>query len=261
MNNIRYPAVAGMFYPESPKELEQLIHSLLDNATSNGNSPKAIISPHAGYIYSGSIAASAFKTFESDSQNINHIVLLGPSHRVALRGCALSSADYFRTPLGDIPINYDARKHLLTYDDVQINDAAHAQEHSLEVQLPFLQSLLNDFTLTPIIVGENKMQHTAKILETFWQESNTRFVISSDLSHYHNYQTAQKLDQETNLAILNKQPENIQYDHACGRNPVNGLLSFAKQHDLSVKMLDLRNSGDTAGPKDQVVGYGAWGFY
>jgi len=261
MSTVRNPAVAGMFYPADRDDLSQVISYMLTNAKPKDIIPRALIAPHAGYQYSGEIAATAYKQLEPIKHNIQRVVLLGPSHCVAFAGCAASQADYFRTPLGDIKLDQQAIQTLVADSKVQILEAAHAQEHSLEVQLPFLQTVLDEFSLVPIVVGDAKTDNVVEILEFFWSDPKTFFVISSDLSHYHDYVTAQNMDKQTSDAIVKLQPENISYDQACGRKPVIGLLHLAKKHHMTGMSLDIRNSGDTAGPKDQVVGYGAYGFY
>jgi len=257
--SIRPAAVAGMFYSDDPDQLGSDISYYLQHAEALPEpAPKAIIVPHAGYIYSGPIAASAYKQLEAIRHKIKQVVLLGPSHRVALNGIATPDADYFSTPLGNIKINRPLCEKFENYDFVQRSIAAHSQEHSLEVQLPFLQKVLNEFELTPLVVGSCNANDIAQLLDTVWNNDDTIIVISSDLSHYHDYLTATKLDQHTSAAIENLQPENISYDDACGRSPLNGLLTLAKQKHSSIQTIDLRNSGDTAGDKQRVVGYGAY---
>ncbi len=260
MQTVRRPAVAGMFYPEDPHELRTMLQGFLGAAAESRWAPKAIIAPHAGYIYSGPIAATAYSQLASDRDAITRIVLLGPSHRVPFRGLALSSAQAFLTPLGEVPLDAGARDALAGLPQVKVLDEAHAMEHSLEVHLPFLQEILDRFTLIPLVVGEVSTEEVSEVLERLWGGPETRFVISSDLSHYHDYRTAQRLDKATSEAIENLRPEDIGYEDACGRNPVKGLLVAARKHGLKGKTLDLRNSGDTAGPKNQVVGYGAYIF-
>jgi len=256
---IRPAAVAGMFYSADPNQLQSDVSHYLQQAKSgSGFTPKAIIVPHAGYAYSGPIAACAYKLLQPFKHLIKQVVLLGPSHRVAFSGIATTNADYFSTPLGNININRSLCRQAEIFNFVHANDAAHAQEHSLEVQLPFLQITLDDFELTPLVVGECSAQDVAKLLDTIWGKSETLIVISSDLSHYHNYPTAKQLDQKTSFSIENCQPENISHEDACGRFPLNGLLTLAKQKQLSIDTIDLRNSGDTAGDKERVVGYGAY---
>ena len=273
---IRQTAVAGMFYPDNPGELQTTIDHYLREAKASRKAvhsqrdtqkdqqeiqtPKALIVPHAGYIYSGPVAASAYARLEASRDIIRRVILLGPSHRVAFTGMAVSSADYFATPLGSIPIDKQAIHEIVSLTQVQLIDQAHSQEHSLEVQLPFLQRVLDDFTLVPIVVGDADPESVGTVLETLWGGPETVIVISSDLSHYHSYVTAQQMDRRTSNAIESMHPDDIHYDDACGRNPVNGLLVAAKKHGLHAKTVDLRNSGDTAGPKDQVVGYGAYVF-
>ena len=260
MPGTRPAAVADMFYTGNPAQLSAEIQSLLADAGSSTTAPKAIIVPHAGYVYSGPIAASAFAQLIPAKNKIRRVVLLGPCHRVALSGLATSSADYFATPLGSIAIDRELSDQLVRLPQVQEFDQTHAQEHSLEVQLPFLQEVLDEFTLLPLVVGDASSADVHDVLEAVWGGDETLIVISSDLSHYHDYATAQAMDSATCNAIENLDGEHIHYDQACGRNPVLGLLLSARKHHLKATTLDLRNSGDTAGSKDKVVGYGAWAF-
>jgi AmmeMemoRadiSam system protein B len=260
MANVRNPAVAGLFYPDDPRELHALVSGYLAAVPASGGVPKAIIAPHAGYIYSGPIAASAYARIQPARGRITRVVLLGPAHRVGFHGLALSSADCFQTPLGRVTVDQEAVKKISCLPQVHVMDAAHAQEHSLEVHLPFLQEVLGEFSLVPLVVGDAAPGEVAEVLEALWGGPETLIVISSDLSHYHDYKTAQRLDRATSQAIEQLRLEDIQYDHACGRNPVSGLLQVARQHGLKAKTIDLRNSGDTAGSHDQVVGYGAYIF-
>jgi len=260
MTSIRPAAVAGMFYPEDETSLRSMVQQFLAQATSIGHVPKAIITPHAGYIYSGPIAANAYHLLENNSEYINRIVLLGPSHRVPLLGLAATSATSFATPLGLVEIDQNMIRKLAKLKQVKTLDEAHAMEHSLEVQLPFLQTILTDFKLIPLVVGDASAREVCEVLELACQDRQTLIVISSDLSHYHDYATANKLDALTSQAIINLDGDKIGYEDACGRTPVNGLLMYASTHGLKAEILDQRNSGDTAGSKDQVVGYGAYAF-
>ncbi len=260
MSEVRESAVAGMFYPEDTAELANSVDQFLAAARPVAASPKAIIVPHAGYIYSGAVAASAYKTLETSATLIRRVVLLGPAHQIGFQGLALSSADFFSTPLGIIPIDQRAMEQLSDLPQVRIFDDAHTLEHSLEVQLPFLQRTLANFTLVPLVVGDASAEEVAEVIERLWDGSGTLIVVSSDLSHYQDYTTAQQLDRTTSRAIERLHPEDIGYHDACGRNPVSGLLLAVRRHGLKATTLDLRNSGDTAGPRDQVVGYGAWIF-
>jgi hypothetical protein len=260
MANVRNPAVAGLFYPGDPRELHAMVADFLGAVHATGTVPKAIIVPHAGYIYSGPIAASAYARIQPARGRITRVVLLGPAHRVGFHGLALSSADCFQTPLGRITVDQEAVKKISGLPQVQVMDAAHMQEHSLEVHLPFLQEVLGEFSLVPLVVGDAEPSEVAEVLEALWGGPETLIVISSDLSHYHDYKTAQRLDRATSQAIEQLRLEDIQYDHACGRNPVSGLLQVARQRGLKAKTVDLRNSGDTAGSHDRVVGYGAYIF-
>lgn len=261
MTSIRPPAVAGSFYPSEARQLQALIPSLLKEVAGvTGHSPKAIIVPHAGYIYSGAIAASAYARVALGRAVIRRVVLLGPAHRLGFHGLALSSADAFATPLGAVPLDRTIHKELQHLPGVQILDKAHALEHSLEVQLPFLQVVLDDFFLVPIVVGDAPAEAVAGVLDQLWGGAETLVVVSSDLSHYQDYHSARKQDSATSQAIEDLQPDAIAYHDACGRLPINGLLLVAKKLGLKVIRYDLRNSGDTAGDRERVVGYGAYGF-
>ena len=258
---VRPPAVAGLFYPADPAELHQMVDEMLQKAHKLPcQKVKALIAPHAGYIYSGSIAASAYVQLSSRKDEIKRVVLLGPSHRVPFQGLACSSADYFHTPLGDVPLDKKAIEQIGSLPQVQMLDEAHQEEHSLEVHLPFLQALFSDFELMPLVVGEATPDEVAEVLDQLWGGDETLIIISSDLSHYHDYKTAQRMDQQTSYAIESLRPKDIQHGSACGRNPINGLLKLAHKRGLHAHTIDLRNSGDTAGSRDQVVGYGAYIF-
>jgi len=250
-----------MFYPGNAEQLHEMVQQMLKDADDAGASPpKALIAPHAGYIYSGPVAASAYARLRQVRDTIERVVLLGPSHRVGFPGLATSSAELFSTPLGDIPIDTEMVARLTELPQVRILDQAHQLEHSLEVHLPFLQESLNHFKLVPLVVGDASAEEVADVLEQAWGGEETLIVISSDLSHYHDYATAVRMDRETSNAIEQLRPEALHYEDACGRNPITGLLEVAKRKHLSVETVDLRNSGDTAGPRDQVVGYGAYLF-
>lgn len=260
MSRIRPAAVAGLFYPADPEQLHSDIQSMLSGPAPTAPAPKALIVPHAGYIYSGPVAASAFAQLGDIKQRIKRVVLLGPCHRVPLQGLATTSADYFETPLGQVKIDREAIDQINALPQVAEFDLTHQQEHSLEVQLPFLQTVLDEFSLVPLVVGDTNADEVSAVLEQLWGGDETLIVISSDLSHYHDYNTARSMDSETCEAIENLDPAAIHYDQACGRNPVTGLLLAARKHGLNAITLDLRNSGDTAGDKSSVVGYGAWAF-
>lgn len=260
-NTVRTPAVAGMFYPADADELRTMVSNFLkETGTYSGKVPKAIIAPHAGYIYSGPIAASVYARLTPARETISRVVLLGPSHRVPLRGLAASSMTSFATPLGKIPLDRQAIDEIISLPQVTVMDQAHAEEHSLEVQLPFLQEVLGDFSVIPLVVGDATPEQVGEVLEKLWGGEESLIVISSDLSHYQDYKTAQEMDHITSEAIENLRPENIRYEQACGRIPVNGLLHLARARGMQAQTVDLRNSGDTAGPRNQVVGYGAYVF-
>lgn len=259
MSAVRTPAVAGMFYPADSRQLAREIQEFLAEARPQTLSPKALIVPHAGYVYSGAVAAAAYATLENVAPYIRRVVLLGPTHRVAVRGLALPDAEAFDSPLGRVMLDTDAMRGIAHFPQVGISNKVHEQEHSLEVQLPFLQSVLDDFTLLPLAVGMATAEEVAEVLEAVWGGEETLIVISSDLSHYLPYATAQSIDNKTTESIL-KLHQLASHDQACGATPVNGLILAARKHHLKPHLLDLRNSGDTAGSHDRVVGYAAFAF-
>lgn len=259
MPTVRRPAVAGMFYPADPRQLAHDVRQLLDEARPHELIPKALIVPHAGYIYSGAIAATAYATLRPIAPRIRRVVLLGPTHRVAVRGLALAGADAFDTPLGRIALDAEAARAISSLPQVTVSPQAHALEHSLEVQLPFLQAVLKDFTLLPLAVGMATPEEVAEVLERLWGGEETLIVISSDLSHFLPYSAAKRVDSETVQTIL-ELGRPIDHEQACGGTPVNGLMVAARHHHLIPHLLDLRNSGDTAGSQDRVVGYASIAF-
>lgn len=262
---IREPAVAGTFYPADPDALRQVVRAYLEEGRrrmqdAGAVAPKALIAPHAGYVYSGPIAGSAYATIEPLRDRIERVVLIGPSHHVAFHGIALSSATSWRTPLGDVPLDRAGAAALAKLPQVRVFDAAHADEHSLEVQLPFLQETLGRFELLPLVAGDASPHEVAQVLDRAWGGPETLIVVSSDLSHYYEQAMARSLDRIATAAIEALRPEGLDEHSACGRVPIRGLLVAARQHGCAVRTLDLRNSGDTAGPRDRVVGYGAYAF-
>ena len=259
MSAVRPPAVAGMFYPADPRQLAREVQAFLADARPQALHPKALIAPHAGYLYSGAVAASAYAALRAIAQRIRRVVLLGPTHRVAVGGLAVPDSNAFDTPLGRVMLDTQAMHAIAHLPQVCSSGEAHAQEHSLEVQLPFLQGVLNEFTLLPLAVGMASAEEVAEVLEAVWGGDETLIVISSDLSHYLPYATAQAADAQTADAILHlKQP--LSHEQACGGTPINGLILAARRHHLTPHLLDLRNSGDTAGTRDRVVGYAAFAF-
>jgi len=257
----RRPAVAGSFYPAQPDRLRrEVVELLADAEAALKTSPKALIAPHAGYIYSGSLAAAAFATLRDTAQTLARVVLIGPAHYIAIRGIALPTVDAFETPLGRVPVDYDALKKIAGLPFVSRSDAAHAPEHALEVELPFLQIVLPSFSLLPLVVGDATAHEVTQVLARLWSCPDTLLVVSSDLSHYHRYETARHLDAATAAAIENGDWASLGPEQACGYLPIAGLLIEAKRRNLKARRLSLCNSGDTAGPRDQVVGYGAWMF-
>jgi AmmeMemoRadiSam system protein B len=244
MASVRRPAVAGTFYPDDPDELSAAVRRLLGSAPPQ-HPAKAIVAPHAGYVYSGEIAASAFRCL---SPHVTRVVLLGPSHLAPLRGVALPRAAAFETPLGRVALELP--------DDLPRSDAPHAREHSLEVELPFLQVVLRELRLVPIVVGYAEPIEVADVLARLWGGPETAIVVSSDLSHYLQYDDARRADEETARRIEQLVP--VPDRAACGEAPLNGLLFEAARRGMRCERIDLRNSGDTAGGRDRVVGYGAF---
>jgi AmmeMemoRadiSam system protein B/AmmeMemoRadiSam system protein A len=262
MASIRPAAVAGMFYPREPRALAAEVQALLaraDDVSPRVGFPKALVVPHAGYVYSGAIAARAYSELAGARGLVRRVVLLGPVHRVPVRGLAAPLAHAFQTPLGTIPIDLPALQALHDLPQVVKSDPAHALEHSLEVQLPFLQTVLGEFTLVPLAVGMASVREVAEVLERLWGGPETLVVISTDLSHYHSYDEARSVDAAT-LARIAACATDIDHAEACGATPLNGLLSFAKRRNIPARLLAACNSGDTAGDKDRVVGYSSFAF-
>ncbi|HET8609722.1 MAG TPA: AmmeMemoRadiSam system protein B [Burkholderiales bacterium] len=259
MIQTRSPAVAGTFYPADREQLAGMLASWLDTGEDGMPAPKALIAPHAGYIYSGPVAGRAYARLAAARSRITRVVLAGPAHRVAVRGLALPGVDAFATPLGTVPLDRDAIAAIADLPQITVSVAAHAWEHSLEVHLPFLQTVLDRFTLVPLVVGDAEPAAVEEVLDRLWGGPETLIVISSDLSHYLPYRTAQTVDHETAQAILDLRAD-ITHRQACGATPANGLLRAARRHGLAPALVDLRNSGDTAGDKTRVVGYGSFAF-
>ncbi len=254
---IRPPAVAGMFYPRDPDALRgAVLHLLADAEREPQPAPLAVIAPHAGYLYSGPIAASAFAQLER-LEPPQRIVVMGPAHREYVQGIAMPRAAAFATPLGEMPVDQEALGRLLALPQVMFSDSAHAREHGIEVELPFLQVLWDGVALVPLLVGDTSAEAVYEVLERLWDE-RTFIVISSDLSHYLDYDSARRLDQQTTQTIERLAYAKLGATQACGRLPIAGLLLSARRRGLKLRALDVRNSGDTAGERDRVVGYGAY---
>ena len=259
--NVRSPAVAGSFYPRDASTLAAQVDGYLGRARARpGLRPKAIIAPHAGYIYSGPIAATAYALLAGMRGTVTRVVLAGPAHRVYVTGAAVPTARAFDTPLGSIAVDRETVARLRAFPFVEARDDAHALEHSLEVHLPFLQAVLGEFSLVPIVVGDAAPHQMADLFEAAWGGDETLVVVSSDLSHYLPYDAARKRDQATVDSILALDAR-IDPEEACGAMPINGLLTLARRRALAVELLDLRNSGDTAGDRDHVVGYASFALY
>jgi AmmeMemoRadiSam system protein B len=262
MVTVRPAAVAGSFYPGEAQSLAAEVTSLLGEAAGRTGSqppPKAIIAPHAGYVYSGPIAASIYARLAPLRGVVRRVVLIGPAHRVWIRGLALPGATAFASPLGEVEIDAGAVAAVSSLPQVTVRGDAHALEHCLEVQLPFLQSVLGPFRLVPLVVGEATPAEVAEVLDALWGGEETLVVVSSDLSHYLDYRTAREVDGETARAIRALEPLRS-HDQACGATAINGLIELAHRRRMEVEQVDLRNSGDTAGGRGRVVGYGAFAF-
>ena len=259
MHATRPPAVAGMFYPDNPAKLSAMLADFLADAQMAALRPKALIAPHAGYIYSGAIAASAYSLLRPLRASIKRVILLGPVHRVWTPGLALPGVDAFATPLGEVMLDQAAIASLDGLPQVHTHPAAHTQEHSLEVHLPFLQQMLDDFTLVPLAVGGATPEQVAEVLDRLWDGEETLIVVSSDLSHFLPYDEALQVDRATvhEILVFNN---HLVGEQACGCHPINGLLLAAHRRGLAPHLLDLRNSGDTAGDRNRVVGYAAIAF-
>ena len=265
---VRPAAVAGMFYPASAAELAAEVRACLSRAAPveaggapgfAGGVPAALIVPHAGYVYSGAIAASAYALLAPARERIRRVVMFGPAHRVAVRGLALPAASAFATPLGTVRVDRDAASVAAALPQVCTSDAAHALEHSLEVQLPFLQTVLADFSIVPFAVGHATADEVREVIDALWDAPATLIVVSSDLSHYHRYAEAVRIDRATADAVP-ALSAGLDHEQACGATPINGLLLAAGRRGLAPRLLDLRNSGDTAGDRSRVVGYAAFAF-
>jgi MEMO1 family protein len=264
MTAIRYPAVAGTFYPAERDVLERQLGLLMSEAANDAPvaaQPKAIIGPHAGYIYSGPVAARAYARLTGARGKISRVVLIGPSHYLAFRGLAIDTADAWAMPSGMVQLDKDAIARLRALPMVGELDAAYQREHALEVHVPFLQQLLGEFRLVPIVAGDAPPDAVAAVFDALWGGPETLIVISTDLSHYLDYAACRRVDQATAEAIERFDLDAVGPSQACGAIPTRGLLLEARRRRMTIERLDLRNSGDTAGPKDRVVGYGAWALY
>ena len=263
MSSVRPAAVAGMFYPGDARALATEVDDLLGGVgvpVPRLGYPKALIVPHAGYIYSGPTAARAFDELVAARGSVRRVVLLGPTHRVAVKGLAMPSAAGFATPLGTVRIDIDALREVSDLPQVVTSDAAHALEHSLEVQLPFLQKVLGEFALAPFAVGQASVQEVAEVIERLWGGPETLIVVSTDMSHYHSYEQARAIDGAT-IERIAAFATDIDHEEACGATPLNGLLFTSRKKSLALKLLSACNSGDTAGGKERVVGYSSFGLY
>lgn len=265
---IRPAAVAGLFYPDRPHELAAMIDEALDDADRRAilsglrdqAPPHAVVVPHAGYVYSGPIAASAYRRVRPRRDEVRRVVLLGPAHRVPVRCMAVPSHEGFATPLGVVPVDDEARREALELPCVSVDDRPHAGEHSLEVQLPFLQRVLGPegWSVLPLVVGRVGVEDVTHLLDRLWGGDETLVVVSSDLSHYHDHGTAHRLDSATAASVVARRWDRVAPEDACGAYPLRGLLNEAEALGLDVELLDLRTSADTAGDPDRVVGYGAF---
>lgn len=257
MGSIRQAAVSGQFYPGSRARLQEEVDTLLAETGTDAPCPKVLVAPHAGYVYSGSVAAQVYARLLNGANQITRVLLLGPAHRVGFRGIAVSTADSYQTPLGEVTLDAEANARIQGLPGVHARDDAHALEHSLEVQLPFLQRCLGQFSLVPLVVGDAPPEQVASVIDTLWGGAETLVVISTDLSHFLSYDAARAIDTET-CRHIEALDATISGEQACGCRPLNGLLSVLKARRLKIETVAMQNSGDTAGSRDRVVGYGAW---
>ena len=252
--------MAGTFYPARPGDLERMVDDLLAGAVApeEGRSPAAVVVPHAGFVYSGPIAATAYARLRGSAASISRVVAFGPVHHVPIRGAAVPAASAWATPLGEVPIDAVLRERAVARG-AAVDDRPHALEHALEVQLPFLQRVLGDgFTFLPVAISELPPRAAADLIEEFLGETGTLVLVSTDLSHYHDLATARRLDRRTADTILARDASALSGDDACGFYPLRGLVDLTRRKNLPIELLDLRTSADTAGDPDRVVGYGAF---
>jgi hypothetical protein len=249
-----------MFYSDKPQELAAAVRSYIAVAAppETPRPSKAVVAPHAGYIYSGPIAGTAYAALSARGKDIERVILIGPSHRVAFSGVATSGANVFETPLGPVTVDREAVALLVKEGLAREFEPAHENEHSLEVQLPFLKQVCPDARVVPLLAGDDDWQASLKALALLWGGDETAIVVSSDLSHYHDYKTAQRLDAETAKTVERLGAGEVDFEQACGATGINALLALVAEKGLACTTLDLRNSGDTAGPRNRVVGYGAF---
>ena len=258
VNRVKQPGVAGLFYPADRETCAAQVDACLKAALPASVDAKVLVAPHAGYIYSGVVAGTAYATLRNRRGIIKRVVLLGPNHRVGFTGIALSTAERWATPLGEIPVDMETMARLRDLPGVMVADEPFAQEHSLEVHLPFLQAVLGAFILVPVLVGNADPESVARVLRECWGGPETLIVVSSDLSHFHDHETATRMDGEAAQAIELLRSDLLNDQQACGNRPLRGLMLEARRRDLRVTALDVRNSGDTRGNRERVVGYGSF---
>ena len=260
MTTVIHPDCVGKFFPAEPSELRAKIDQLLRATSAPPAAPKAIIAPHAGYDYSGPVAASAYASLAGCAERIRQVILLGTCHFVHQGGLLTTSADAIDTPLGEVPVDRPAVERAEQLPQVSVHDEAHRLDHSLAVQLPLLVRTLGDFRVVPFLVTNCEAEDVAELLELLWNGESTLIVVSSDLSHDLSYDDARRRDRHTAEAILQGNAEAVGCYDACGYKAIAGLLLAAQRHALRARQLDLRNSGDVVGRRNRVVGYGAFAF-
>lgn len=255
---VRPASAAGLYYPKDADALHRALEALLARPRPDvARAPKALVVPHSGYSFSGEVAAAAYRTLRPCADAIRHVVLVGPSHRVPMRGLAMPTCQYYSTPFGRVPVGDSARQRLRELGLAGIADAPHALEHSLEVQVPFLQELLRDFDLLPIAVGSAPPEQVARTLEAVWGGPETLVIVTSDLSHHHTHAEALLLDGQTAASILARRSD-LSDAQACGAGGVNGLMEIARRKSLDVALLERGTSGDMAGERSRVVGFASF---
>ncbi len=268
-SDLRPAAVAGLFYPDVSTSLERAVDRHLEqgrgrladvSAYAERGAPKAIVAPHAGYRYSGDVAGVAYASIAPRADEIRRVVLIGPAHRVAFDGLALPEGAGFDSPLGAVKFDRAMLDELAQLPFVQSSELAHREEHSLEVHVPFLQRVLGEFELVPLVVGRAEPEQVAEVLRRVWGGPETLVVLSTDLSHFHDQETASIIDEATVAGIVSGRSD-LNPREACGAFALNGLGVLGRDRALDLAVLDRRTSGDTAGPRDRVVGYTSIGIW
>jgi len=259
--NLRIPAHAGQYYPADAGFLEKVVDEYLTDGGTVSEIPKAVIAPHAGFIHSGRIAGKAFAVWKAQEVRARRVVLIGPSHYYDFPGIALPDSTRFQTPLGEVQVDPAADDLKRKFRYVRVFEAAHYPEHALEVLLPFLQRAVPGAKIVPLITGRTEMSQVSAVIEEIWGGADTLLVISSDLSHNHPYEIAQKVDRQTARAIVEFDFSRLTADQACAYQAMRGFLKAAIRKEMRCSLLELRNSADASGDMSLVTGFGAFHFF